>query len=105
MGAWRYSRPAEELVAEGHEMKSATLDGRSRQPGRGIPSSHAAGRAGSFARLLGSETAKAPLKTMRWGEKGRQTERGMKLKGGRGRPFAASVLRDERPSEACRTSP
>jgi 2-oxoglutarate decarboxylase len=66
MGAWRYlEAKLRELVAEGHEMEIRYVGRPERaSPAEGYPAAHAAEQSRIIREALGTETVKAPLKTM-----------------------------------------
>ena len=66
MGAWRYlEAKLRELVAEGHEMEIRYVGRPERaSPAEGYPAAHAAEQSRIIREALGTETSKAPLKTM-----------------------------------------
>ena len=71
MGAWRYlEAKLRELVAEGHKMEIRYVGRPERaSPAEGYPAAHAAEQSRIIREALGTETARAPLKTMATREK------------------------------------
>jgi 2-oxoglutarate dehydrogenase E1 component len=66
MGAWRYlEAKLRELVAEGHPMEIRYVGRPERaSPAEGYPAAHAAEQSRIIREALGTDTAKAPLKTL-----------------------------------------